>query len=224
MANTKYILQQIKIEGVLNDLITKSNGENVAVTYGGKDMTLTAALAKILADVSALPTGENVDSKISAAIGKLVNGAPETGDTLSELFDLISTNKDAMSTLNEAIGTKASKTDFNALKAVVEGLGDLAKKNQVEESDLAADLKKKIDDASAGNHSHSNKTVLDGITAEKVASWDGKAEKTNATDSAAGLMSAADKIRLDGLRGVRYGAVAPDDMQNGEMFIRVVTE
>jgi len=33
----------------------------------------------------------------------------------------------------------------------------------------------------------------------------------------------ADKARLDGLRGVRYGAEPPADMQNGELFIRVVT-
>lgn len=33
MADTKYILDKIKIEGVLQDLIAKSNGENVTVTY-----------------------------------------------------------------------------------------------------------------------------------------------------------------------------------------------
>lgn len=222
MANTNYILQQIKVEGVLSDLIAKSNGENVAVTYSGKDMTLAAALTQIFSGISALPTDEGVDGKISAAIGELVNGAPETGDTLKELFDLIGSNKNAMETLNEAIGAKASKAEFDALKAVVEGLGGLAAKSQVEEADLTDALKKKINDAADAGHSHGNKAVLDGITAEKVSSWDGKAEKTAATTTVDGLMSASDKARLDGIRGVRYGTSAPADMQDGELFIRVV--
>ena len=52
---------------------------------------------------------------------------------------------------------------------------------------------------SAMRHWHANKDALDGITAERAAAWDGKAEKTAATQSAAGLMSAADKTALDGM-------------------------
>ncbi len=56
-----------------------------------------------------------------------------------------------------------------------------------------------VDEAvAAAAHKHGNKDVLDGITAEKVAAW-------------------------DGLRGVRYGAEPPADMRDGELFIRVVT-
>ncbi len=56
-----------------------------------------------------------------------------------------------------------------------------------------------VDEAvAAAGHAHANKNVLDGITAGKVASW-------------------------DGLRGVRYGAEPPADMRDGELFIRVVT-
>jgi hypothetical protein len=53
------------------------------------------------------------------------------------------------------------------------GLGSLAYKSEVAEGDLNADLKAKIDASTAVNHSHDNKTVLDGITAEKVTAWDG---------------------------------------------------
>lgn len=220
MADTKYILDKIKIEGVLKDLIAKSNGENVAVTYSGTEMTLAAALARILADITALPTDSDVDSKITAAIGNLVNGAPETGDTLKELFDLIGNNSDAMDTLNAAIGNKASTEALNAAVARITAL----ETKKVAESDLDTALREKVNAASEGNHSHLNKAVLDGITAEKVAAWDGKAEKTEATTSAAGLMSAGDKARLDGLRGVRYGTAVPDDMQNGELFVKIITE
>lgn len=220
MADTKYILDKIKIEGVLQDLIAKSNGENVTVTYSGTEMTLAAALAQILADITALPKDSDVDSKITAAIGNLVNGAPETGDTLKELFDLIGNNSDAMDTLNAAIGNKASTEALNAAVARITAL----ETKKVAESDLDTALREKVNAASEGNHSHLNKAVLDGITAEKVAAWDGKAEKTEATTSAAGLMSAGDKARLDGLRGVRYGTAVPEDMQNGELFVKIITE
>ena len=51
----------------------------------------------------------------------------------------------------------------------------------------------------AARHMHENKGVLDGITAEKAAAWDAKADRTAATASANGLMSKADKAKLDGI-------------------------
>ena len=50
------------------------------------------------------------DQKVSG----LINGAPETADTLKELADLISENEDAVGLLNAAIGRKAEKTDLTA--------------------------------------------------------------------------------------------------------------
>lgn len=48
-------------------------------------------------------------------------------------------------------------------------------------------------------HTHENLAVLDGITAEKTAAWDAKADRTAATASANGLMSKVDKAKLDGI-------------------------
>ena len=59
---------------------------------------------------------------------------------------------------------KANKSDIPT--------GSLAKKNTVSESDLDSALAGKVNAASAGNHSHSNKDVLDGISSTKVAAWD----------------------------------------------------
>lgn len=58
---------------------------------------------------------------------------------------------------------------------VVVPTGALASKNKVAEADLEDELKEKVNAAAEGNHSHSNKAVLDGVTAEKVTSWDGAA-------------------------------------------------
>lgn len=50
--------------------------------------------------------------------------------------------------------------------------GALADKDVVSESDLDDALVSKVNAAAEGNHSHSNKTVLDGITSTKVSNWD----------------------------------------------------
>lgn len=182
MANTKYILEGIRIEGEFKELLVKTTGENVAVIYNGEDTTLAAALASIFTSLTNLPTDTAIDSKISAAIGELVAGAPEAGDTLKELFDLITTNKDAMDLLETAIGNKVDK---------VEGKG-------LSTEDFTTALKAKLE-------------ALPETIAE-------------ATQTAAGLMSAADKKRVDSVGSVWYGAEPPADMRNGDLFVRVVSE
>lgn len=194
MANVKHILDTIKVDNEFKELIAKSNGENVTVTYNGAEMTLSAALAQIATSVSDIPTGENVDAKISAAIDELIGGAPETFDTLKEISEYILTHEDVVTTLNTAIGNKVDKEEGKGLSA----------------EDFTAALKAKLD-------------ALPAITAEDVEKWNSKADSSVATSTAAGLMSAEDKARLDGLRGVRYGVQPPADMQNGELFIRVVS-
>lgn len=58
--------------------------------------------------------------------------------------------------------------------------GALASKDVVSESDLDSALAEKVNAASEGNHSHLNKTVLDGITSEKVSSWDSSLDEAKA--------------------------------------------
>lgn len=70
--------------------------------------------------------------------------------------------------------------------------GALASLDEVAEDNLNADLKTKINTATAGNHSHSNKAVLDGITAEKVSAWD--AAEQNAKDYVDGLVASNDEV------------------------------
>ncbi len=190
-----YILDSIKINGTLAEIIAKSNGENVKVNYNGKEMTLAAALASIYTSVSGVISASDVDEKIGTAISELINGAPETYDTLKEIADYIASDKTAMQTLNDAIGNKVTKEEGKGLSA----------------EDFTTALKTKLDNMPA-------------ITVEDVASWNAKAGTSVATATANGLMSKEDKARLDGIRGVRYGTEPPADMQDGEMFIRVVAE
>ncbi len=188
-----YILEKIKIEGALADLITKSNGENVKVTYNGVEMTLSTALSEIYTSVSSGITASDVDDKITAAISGLIDGAPETYNTLKEIADYINSDKTAMQTLNDAIGNKVS---------IEEGKG-------LSTEDFTTLLKQKLE-------------ALPAITEQDVTNWNAKASTDVATTTTNGLMSKEDKTRLDGIRGVRYGAEPPEDMQDGEMFVRVV--
>lgn len=70
--------------------------------------------------------------------------------------------------------------------------GALANLDEVAEDNLNAALKEKVNAAAEGNHSHANKTVLDGITAEKVAAWD--AAEQNAKNYVDGLVASDDEV------------------------------
>ena len=81
------------------------------------------------------------------------------------------------------------------------GLGSLAYKSEVTEGDLNADLLAKVNASAEGNHSHSNKDVLDGITADKVSAWD--AAEGNAKGYADGLNTAMN-TRVEALEAIDH--------------------
>jgi hypothetical protein len=195
MANTNFVLSKIMVGGEIRDIIAKTTGKHTTVVWKETETTLDSALASIIAELSGQASGEAVDAKISAAIDELIGGAPETYDTLKEIADYIESHKDVVTALNEAIGNKVNKIDGKGLSA----------------EDFTAALKAKLE-------------AMPAITAAQVEAWNGKADKTVASSTADGLMSKEDKARLDGLRGVRFGADVPADLKDGELFVQVVEE
>lgn len=169
-----------KLAEIIADIATKASSDDLTTGLAGKaDKAHTHAQADVtgLADaLTARPTTEAMNTAISTAISGLINGAPETYDTLKEIADYISTNDTAMDALNAAIGNKADKTAFEAVKATVDALGALASKDKVAEADLADELKEKVNAASEGNHSHLNKATLDKITEDNLTAWSGKSK------------------------------------------------
>jgi hypothetical protein len=81
------------------------------------------------------------------------------------------------------------------------GLGALAYLGEVAEANLNADLAAKINAASGAQHSHDNKAVLDGITAEKVAAWD--SAEADAIAHADGLNTAMN-TRVEALEAIDH--------------------
>lgn len=190
--NTKAILKSVMTENGPQDIICRSDGENVNVTYNGTDKTLAAALTEIFTSISSLPKGADIDSKISTAISELIDGAPETYDTLKEIADYISSNSTAMEALNAAIGNKVSKEDGKGLSS----------------NDFTDALKAALE-------------ALPAITNTDVTNWNAKADKTVASETAPGLMSADMFKKLNGLNAIHVGESQPDNMQVGDIFIQI---
>ncbi|MBD9183342.1 MAG: DUF2479 domain-containing protein [Roseburia intestinalis] len=91
-------------------------------------------------------------------IADLINGAPETMDTLNEVADAIEKNKSVVEALDKSIGTKANQNEL-----------DTHTGNDT--IHITSDERTKWNDANNKKHTHSNKSVLDGITSELVQKW-----------------------------------------------------
>lgn len=181
----------------------KLNGEikDLIAKSNGENTTVTyngteMTLAAALTEIfTSTISGTDVDTKISNAIDNLIGGAPNTYDTLKEISDYISSHEEVVTALNSAIGNKVDKADGKGLST----------------EDFTTTLKNKLDS-------------LPSINSNDVTNWNNKASTDVATTTANGLMSASDKARLDGIRGVKVGETVPSDLQDGELFVQLVTE
>lgn len=222
MANAaKKAILKAKLEGVLYDILVKTNVENV---YYDDTTTLAAKLAEILTALAGKATPADVTTAVTALKQEILGDVPvEAYDTFTELAKYIEEHQEAANALTAAIGEKASQASVNAITETLNKLGALANKNTVSEDDLDTDLKEKVNAASEGNHSHlnkalldtydqtndelkdavakkhehANKDVLDGITEETVAGWNGKAN-------------------------IYYSAEEPENMTDADLWVQLV--
>lgn len=154
-----------------------------AATYddtGIKDR-MVAAEGKITALVGD-DASKSARAIAAEEVAKIVDGADSSYDTLKEIADWISSHKTDAGAMNSAI---------LALEAIVDGIGGEGEKATVvayvtdaiaalkigdyaKAADLTA-LAGRVDTLEGKAHEHANKTVLDGISSEKVADWDSKA-------------------------------------------------
>lgn len=209
----KKAILRAKLEGVIYDIMVKTTAENV---YIDDTTTLAAKLAEIIAQVGNKVESADITTAINELRQEMLGDVPvDAYNTFTELAQYIEEHKEAADALTEAIGKKADQTTVDGIVETLNGLGALATKSTVSEDDLEASLKEKVNAASEGNHSHLNKalldtydqtnddikdavakkhshenaSVLDGISAEDVTAWDGKAniyysktEPANLTD------------------------------------------
>lgn len=119
-------------------------------------------------------------------IADLINGAPESMDTLKEVADALAANEDVMSALNAAIGTKASQAELDghtgnntihitATERTNWNGAVNAKHSHANKAllDTYTQTEANLASAVSNKHSHGNKSVIDGITTALINAWNG---------------------------------------------------
>lgn len=207
-----------KLASIITDLGLKATTEALTTGLAGKaDSSHTHAQADVtgLADaLNARPTTDAMNTAISTAISGLIDGAPETYDTLKEIAEYISSNEDAMTALNAAIGNKANKA------TTLEGYG-------ITDSMTATQINKAIEDALAtatgGESAADVKVALDNYKTSNDARV-----KTIEDD----YLKAADKTALQGSidavsevanskSKIYYSATEPAGLAEGDLWFHL---
>lgn len=144
------------------------------------------ALKKILTFEKLTEYDQLIKGLMSENLSKILAFAKQhTNDAIAKITDGTTTvakathaaSAESSSTSSDASKLGGKLPSYYA-KASDIPTGSLANKSFVSESDLDSTLAGKVNAASQGNHSHSNKSVLDGITSEKVSKWE--SAETNA--------------------------------------------
>ena len=162
------------------------------------DITSIPSKVSELANDSNYQTAEQISSTVTAEIAKVVANAPEDFDTLKEISDWIAGHDNDASTMNSAISD--NKTAITALQT---GKADKSEiPTTVAELTDSSSYAKKTNvpttlPANGGNaDTVNNHTVESNVPADAVFT-DTTYESVTQTED--GLMSAADKAKLDGV-------------------------
>lgn len=181
----------------VNDAITALDLVNTYEAKGAKDTAIKAAqdaADAAQADVDTLvgtDTGKSARTIANEELAKqlIPENANEALDTLAEIAAWIQAHPSDASAMNAAItklqtilagiggdGEKATVVAYVTDAIAALSIGDYAKA-----ADLTA-LAARVATLETDSHTHSNKTVLDGVTAERASAWD--AAEQNAKDYA----------------------------------------
>lgn len=182
-------------KSALNALVGSDNGKTVRaiaaeelaaqlIPENAQDALDT--LAKIAAWIQEHPGDA---SAMNAAITALQNKV-DTGDSTVSAYVNAAIAALKIGDYATAANLTALANRVATLENTITGLGALSGKDTVTENDLSTALKEKVNAAAEGNHAHSNKSVLDGVTSDKVNAWDSKAEG-NHTHTPASIGAAA---------------------------------
>lgn len=154
------------------------------------DITSVPSKVSELTNDSNYQTAEQVSSTVTTEIAKVVADAPEDLNTLKEMSDWIAGHENDASAMNSAISD--NKTAIASLQT------DKADKSEIPTT--VTELTDSSDYAKTTDlHSHTNKTVLDGITSTKVSNWD--SAKTHADSAHAPSNAQANVIEIVKVNG-----------------------
>ena len=185
------------LDGKIDDEAQKREQGDAATLRAANEHT-DAAVAE---EASARESGDRATLQsakdyVDKAIAELVDGSPAALDTLKELSAALGNDPNFATTVATQIGRKVDKVTGKGLST----------------EDYTSEEKAKLAGVAAGanNYQHpathpASVIVQDSthrfVTDPEKKTWNGKASTTVATQSANGLMSAADKKKLDDLTG-----------------------
>lgn len=206
----KNVVLQMMLENVLEDLMVRSNAQNIIVNVETGE-TLATRLASITSQLADLGSGEAIDEKISAAIDNLIDGAPETYNTLKEIADYIAEHKDAADALSAAVGNKVDKVSGKGLST----------------EDFTTALKTKLEGIAAGatkvEASTNGKIKINGVDTNVYAHPTGDGNNHLPSGGTVGqVLRAGGSGAGSWGDNVRSGVSAPSDLAEGELFVKIV--
>lgn len=147
--------------------------DGIGDTTTGEYATVVAYVEAMIAALGIADYAKTADVNIELAkkVDKVDGSRLMTNDEGTKLAGIAA---GAQANVIEKIKVNGVDQTVGADKSVDVAIptGALASLDKVAETNLDDALKAKVNAAAEGNHSHANKTVLDGITSEKVANWD----------------------------------------------------
>lgn len=218
--NSKNAILKALIDGAITELMIKSTGENIYLSDG---TSVASKIASMVTDISNKANSSDVTAQIKALKSEILGNLPDDAyDTFTELAQYIKDHQDVSDALTSAIANKADKSVVETLQTTINGLGALATKSKVDESDFDNTLKTKINKASEGNHSHTNKAVLDGITSTKVSNWDSAVNKahTHSNKTELDKITAGDVAKWNAKARVIVSESQPSDLTANDLWIQ----
>ena len=209
-ANVSHTHAQSEVTGLTDALATKASTKALTEGLATKaDASHTHAQSEVtgLTDALALLAAKTeVTSAIDALRQEMLGDTPvEAYNTFTELAAYIAEHKDAADALTAAVGNKADKattltgygiTDAytktevdtkisDAISSATGGESAASVKAALEAYETSNDAR--VNALEADTHTHDNKTVIDGITTNKVSAWDGNATIYYSTTEPANL-------------------------------------
>ena len=213
-----------KLSAIIADIATKASTQELTTGLAGKaNSSHTHAQSEVtgLTDALALLSSkQEVTDAIDALRQELLGDTPvEAYNTFTELAAYIEEHSEAAAALTAAVGNKADKATTLAGYGITDAYtktqtdsaidskistatgGVKASEVQSYADELNTAMDTRVDALETAKHTHSNKTVLDGITSAKVTAWD--AAQSNAQSYADELNTAMD-TRVDALETAKH--------------------
>lgn len=175
-----------------------------------------ATKEQVAADIATattdMATNASVNAAVSDAIDALIDGAPETYNTLKEIADYIASDGEAAAAMTELIATKVDKVegmglsanDFtDALLAKLDAISDDA--NKVEASETNGNIKVDGEEVVVYTHPAVNHIPEGGAEGQHLA-W-----------SAAGEAKWADMPEY-----ILSGTEAPAELEEGQLYVQLL--